>query len=142
MARVRVLHADDHAEFLARIRQLLEEEFELVPSASDGKELLDSVEREMPDVVLLDISMPQLNGFEISRILRNRTPDAKIIFLTLHAETAYVNKALELGASGYVLKSTAVSDLPVAIRIVAAGGTYLSPALGEIAERQEHTCSR
>jgi DNA-binding NarL/FixJ family response regulator len=127
MKRPRVLIADDHTLILEGIRKLLETEVDLVGTARDGLELISAAHRLNPDIILLDISMPMLNGVEAARRLRKTLPSARLIFLTMHCDANYVADALRLGASGYVLKSSVTSELMEAIQEVASGRTYVTP---------------
>jgi len=127
MRRPRLLLADDHTLLLEGIRLLLEPEFELVGSAEDGHALLDAAKNLKPDVILLDISMPILNGIDAAHRLRKLVPSARVIFLTMHADPAYVAEAFRAGAAGYLLKRAAASELLTAIREVMKGHHYVSP---------------
>lgn len=129
MARIRVLIADDHALMLNGIKSLLEDHFEVAGTASDGRELVDSALALKPDLVVLDVSMPQLNGVEAAKQIHAALPAAKLVFLSMHTTPIYVRKALEAGGSAYVLKAGATEELLEAIRQVLAGNIYLSPAL-------------
>jgi len=131
--RVRVLVADDHALVAAGISKLLEDEFEMVGSVEDGRALVATAKREQPDVVLLDISMPVLNGVEAARQLKIAAPNTKMIFVTVHSDSPYVVEAFRAGASGYVLKRSAPSELSAAIRDVLAGNLYVTPLIGKSA---------
>jgi len=113
------------------IKQLLEPHFETVGFASDGRQLVDSALRLKPDVVVLDVSMPQLNGLEAAKLIRTSLPSTKLIFLTMHTNPMYLRKALDGGASGYVLKSGVIEDLLEAIRQVLDGKTYVSAGFGQ-----------
>ena len=125
----RVLLADDHTMFLAGLCSLLESEFELVGTAEDGRALLAAAPELQPEVVILDITMPLLNGIEAARQLRKSAPETKIIFLTMHVERAFIREAFRAGASGYVLKSSAPSELVTAIREVLRGRAYVTPMI-------------
>jgi len=125
--RPRVLLADDHTLVLEGLRRLLDDECELVGSVDDGRALVEAAERLRPDVILADISMPLLNGFEATRIIRTRVPDAKIIFLTMHSDPTYAREAFRVGASGYLLKRSAASELVEAISVVLRGQLYVTP---------------
>jgi DNA-binding NarL/FixJ family response regulator len=116
---------------LSGICHLLEPHFEIAGSAKDGRTLLRMVEHERPDLVLLDISMPLLNGIDAARQIRNSLPHTKIIFLTMHADRDYVSEAFRAGASGYLLKSSAEEELVDAIRTVLRGGVYVTRELPE-----------
>jgi DNA-binding NarL/FixJ family response regulator len=125
--RPRLLLADDHTLLLEGIRLLLEPEFELVGSVEDGQSLLIAAKTLKPDIILLDISMPALNGIDAARRLRKLLPSAKLIFLTMHADSDYVAEAFRAGAMGYLLKRAAASELKIAIREVIKGNHYVSP---------------
>jgi DNA-binding NarL/FixJ family response regulator len=125
--RHRLLLADDHTLLLEGIRLLLEPEFELVGSVEDGQSLLAAAKTLKPDIILLDISMPTLNGIDAARRLRKLLPSAKLIFLTMHADADYVTAAFQAGARGYILKRAAASELKIAIREVIKGNYYVSP---------------
>jgi DNA-binding NarL/FixJ family response regulator len=119
--------ADDHTLVLEGLRKLLEDECEVVGTVEDGRALVEAAERLRPDVILLDISMPLLNGFEAARIIRTRVPDAKIIFLTMHSDPTYAREAFRAGALGYLLKRSAASELAKAISVVVRGRPYVTP---------------
>ncbi|HWB99033.1 MAG TPA: response regulator transcription factor [Bryobacteraceae bacterium] len=125
--RPRLLLADDHAMVAEGLRKLLETDFDLVGMVENGRDLLEAAERLRPDLILLDISMPLVNGIEAARQLRRTLPGTKLIFLSMHGEPGYVSEALRLGAAGYVLKRAGAGELLQAIRHVLAGGRYLSP---------------
>jgi DNA-binding NarL/FixJ family response regulator len=127
--RARVLLADDHQDFLAAATRLLEPEFEVVQAVGDGQRLVDEAARLGPDVLVLDISMPVLNGIEAARQLRGAGSRAKIVFLTVHQDPDYVRAALAAGALGYVVKSRLASDLPLALREALAGRSFVSPPI-------------
>ena len=127
MTRPRLLLADDHTLLLEGIRLMLEPEFELVGSVEDGQALLAAAEKLKPDVILLDISMPVLNGIDAARQLRKIIPSSRLIFLTMHGDADYVTEAFRVGASGYLLKRSAASELVTAIREVLKGHHYVSP---------------
>ena len=127
MSRPRVLLADDHMLVIDGLRRILEPECEVVGVVEDGRSLLAAAERLQPDIILLDISMPLLNGVEAARKLRKTVPAAKLIFVTMHADATYVNGAFRAGASGYVLKRCASMELVSAIQEVLKGHTYITP---------------
>jgi DNA-binding NarL/FixJ family response regulator len=129
MGKVRVLVADDHAMFCSMLRTFLEPAYEVVGSAGDGQELLEVALRLVPDVVLIDIAMPRLNGLDAGRQLKQRMPHVKIIYLTMNANAALANRALRAGASGYVLKNARSSELLQAITTVLVGRSYVTPTL-------------
>ena len=131
----RVLLADDHTLMLGGIHKILSTKVELVGSVRDGRALVKAVEDLRPDVVLLDISMPLLNGIDAARQIKKSHPQTKLIFLTMHADRDYVVEALRAGASGYLLKWSAEEELEAAIRTVIDGGIYLTTALpGDLSE--------
>ena len=109
MTRPRVMLADDHVLFLEGLQRLLDQRYELLSTVGNGRELVETAERLRPDVILLDISMPMLNGFEAARKLKQLVPASKLIFLTMHADRTYVKEAFKAGASGYLLKRSAAS---------------------------------
>ena len=127
MTRPRVLLADDHMLVIDGLRRILEPECEVVGAVEDGRSLLLEAERLKPDIILLDISMPLLNGVEAARKLRQTVPAAKLIFVTMHADATYVTGAFRAGASGYVLKRCASMELVSAIQEVLKGHTYITP---------------
>lgn len=133
----RVIIADDHPVVLEGLQWLLADHVDLIGTAKDGGALIDLALRLKPDLIILDISMPVLNGIKAARRLRHELPDTKLIFLTMHADLPYATEALRMGVSGYVLKSSALSDLLAAIESVQKGGTYVSPQLKLPAESQE-----
>ncbi len=123
----RLLLADDHTLLLDGIRMLLEPEFELVGCVEDGQALLAAAMDSKPDVILLDISMPVLNGIDAAHQLRKMLPSAKLIFVTMHGDADFVTEAFRAGAAGYVLKRSAATELLTAIREVLKGNHYVSP---------------
>jgi DNA-binding NarL/FixJ family response regulator len=128
-----VLLADDHRVVAEGLRGLLGPHFDVVGIASDGRELLAAAKTLGPDVIVLDISMPSLNGIEAARQMRGAGCRAKLIFLTMHREATYAARCLEAGASGFVLKHSAASELVTAIQEVLKGGTYITPQIaGEL----------
>lgn len=133
MRRIRILLADDHALVRAGIRALVQRvsECEVVGEAGDGRSALQLAKTLQPDVVLLDVAMPELNGLDaIPRILK-QNPKIAIIVLSMHASREYVLRAVQAGAAGYVLKNAVVDELENAIRTVARGNKYLTPAISE-----------
>ncbi|MBZ5703926.1 MAG: response regulator transcription factor [Acidobacteriia bacterium] len=131
MKRIRVLLGDDHALILDGIRASLQLQFDIVGQATDGKALVQAAERLRPDLVILDISMPLLNGFESARQIREILPATKLIFLSQHLNPAYLKHALRVGVAGYVLKAGATEELQKAINTVLRGKTYITPSFGE-----------
>ncbi len=131
MRRPRVLLADDHKIVAEGLRSLLEPEFELVGLVEDGRALVAAAQKLNPDVIVADISMPLLNGIEAARQLKKGTSQAKIVFLTMHPDVMYATRALEAGASAYVLKHAAPSELITAIREALKGRIYLTPMIAK-----------
>jgi DNA-binding NarL/FixJ family response regulator len=121
--------ADDHVLFLELFSALLEPDFELVGTAEDGAWLVEKTLRLEPDVVVLDITMPRLDGLSAASRLRRDLPDLKLVFLTSHEERRMLEQALALGASGYLLKSAAPAELRQAIHRALEGGVYVTPTL-------------
>ena len=129
MSKVRILIADDHQIVAEGLRSLLEPEFELVGIVADGREMLAAARDLRPDVVVLDISMPALNGLEAAAQLRESGSAARVIFLTMHTEATYAVRALDAGAAGYILKHSATTELVAAIREAVQGRTYVTPLI-------------
>src|SRR5262249_46328315 len=125
----RVLLADDHVLMMEGLQSLLAGHVHLVGTATDGRELLEAAIRLKPDIVILDICMPGLNGIEAARQLRKYLPHAKLILLTMYTDALYVTEAKRLGVSAYVLKRSAASELLMAIEAVQRGQTYITPLL-------------
>lgn len=128
-----IVLADDHHIVRKGMRAVLEAEadFRLVGEASDGLEAVQLVERLRPDVLVLDLMMPGLNGLEVARQVGKRSPQTRVLILSMHAGDDYVLEALRTGVTGYVLKDTGMADLVKAVRETVAGRRYLSPALAE-----------
>jgi DNA-binding NarL/FixJ family response regulator len=128
---IRIVLADDHPIVLDGLRNLIraERDFELLGEASSGVAALKIIRDKRPDVAVLDISMPEINGIVMCRRLTAEMPDLRILVLTLHEDRAYLNQALEAGARGYILKRSAVENLVQGIRTVVTGGTYIDPAI-------------
>jgi len=128
---ISVLIADDHGVVREGIRRLIEGEsdIDLCAEASNGRELLDQVEKHHPDVVILDITMPHLSGLETLEKVRARPPEVKTILLSVHAEPPMIQSAVTLGADGYLLKNARASEIISAIRAVTKGGSYFSPQI-------------
>lgn len=131
MKRLRILLADDHALILDGIRSALQLQHDIVGQATDGKTLVETAERLRPDLVILDISMPVLNGLEAAKRIKKSLPSSRLIFLSQHLNPAYLKQALKAGASGYVLKSGATEELQQAINEVFQGRTYITPSFGQ-----------
>ena len=129
MNRARLLLADDHEEFLAVEARLLEPEFEVVATARDGQTALEEAARLGPDVLILDLAMPVLDGLETTRRLRAAGSGMKIVLLTVHVDPDYARAGLAAGASGYVAKSRLASDLVPALRATLDGRSFVSPSI-------------
>lgn len=131
---IRVIIADDHHLLRELLRGLLEKEpdIEVVGDAGDGRETLALVRDLSPDVVVLDISMPELNGIEVMSRLAKSNPEIKVVCLSMHSDRRYVMEMLKAGAAGYVIKSGAAADLLTAIRAVSAGRCFLSPEIAGV----------
>jgi DNA-binding NarL/FixJ family response regulator len=130
---VRILLADDHKLVRAGIRSLLQRlpDIEVVAEASDGREALRLIEEHRPQIVLMDIAMPELNGLEVTRRVAKIFPDVSVIILSIYSDEEHVYQALRAGASGYLLKGAAIEELELAIRAVAQRKTYLSPPVSK-----------
>jgi DNA-binding NarL/FixJ family response regulator len=126
---IRLLIAEDYAPMREKIVGTLQRDYRVVAAVGDGQEMLDAESRLEPDVVVLDISMPTMNGIEAATRLKERASAAKIVFLTVHEEPAFLNAALAAGANGYVIKSRLATDLRLAIREAMAGRQFVSPPL-------------
>ncbi len=129
MMRPRILMADDHSLVLAGLRKLVEAEGEVVGAVEDGRALVDEAQKLRPDIILLDISMPLLNGLDAARQLRKLVPESKLIFLTMHATPTYATEAFKVGASGFLVKRSAASELKHAIQAVLRGQHYMTPLI-------------
>ena len=139
MRKPRILLADDHRMVAEGLRGLLEPDYQLVGIVEDGRALLEAADKLMPDVVVADVSMPLLNGIEAVRQLKKKNPDLIVVFLTMHLDVAYAASAFEAGASGYVLKHSAPSELLTAISCALKGRTYITPMLaGELLHYQRN----
>ena len=131
MSKTRIVLADDHPIVLDGLRNLVraESDFDLVGEAASGLVALKLIREQRPDVAVLDISMPEVNGIVLTRRLTAELPGLRVLMLTLHEDRAYLNQAFEAGVRGYVLKRSAVENLVDAIRAVAVGGIYVDPAI-------------
>ena len=133
MSKTRVLIADDHRILAEGVRGLLEPEFEVVGVVADGRELLTAAKKLKPDVIIADVTMPLLNGIEAAAQMRDAGITAKVVFLTMHRDVAYARRAMEAGASGFVLKRSVSTELVTAIREALQGRTYVTPMIaGEL----------
>jgi two-component system, NarL family, response regulator NreC len=125
--KLRIVVADDNTEFLQKSRSVLETEFEVVATAADGQLALESVRRCRPDVVVLDLGMPVLNGIEVTRELMKHHPHPAVVICSIENDPEIVEAAQQAGALGYVFKTRAEQDLVVAVKSVARGQSFVSP---------------
>ena len=128
MTRPRVLLADDHQMLAEALKSVVEPRCQVVGTVSDGRALLEAAARLQPDIVVLDIGMPQLNGLDAGRQLKHNLPKVKLIFMTMHQDPYLVGEAFRAGASAFLLKEAAVSELTEAIDRVLKGGSYTTPS--------------
>ncbi|MEW9123202.1 MAG: response regulator transcription factor [Thermotaleaceae bacterium] len=137
-SKIRVLVADDHALMRQGLKQILEleEDIEVVGLAVNGEDTLKKSQQLKPDIILLDINMPQMNGIQALRRLKDMGTDARIIMLTIHEDKEYLFETINIGASGYVLKDAESSSLTKAIRDVYAGDSYIHPSLASSLVRE------
>lgn len=139
MSRPRVLLADDHRMVTEGLKSLLADDFELVGAVENGHALLAAAKKLRPDVIVADITMPQLNGIDALRLLKKHNPDVKVVFLTMHQDPAYARRALEAGAAGFVVKHAASDELVMAIHAALKGKTFITPALaGDVLHDIQH----
>lgn len=131
MKRIRILLADDHAVVRQGFKMILsaEKDMEIVGEAGNGREAVEQAEQLRPDIVVMDVAMPELNGIEATRRLATSMPHTRVIALSMHKDSVYVREILRAGARGYLLKDSGAGDLVSAIRAVASGESYLSPAV-------------
>ena len=129
MTRPRILMADDHLMLLEAFKALLQPDFDVVGTVTDGRALLEEFSRLNPDVVLLDVAMPLLNGLDAGRQLKAQRRSVKLIYLTMNPDPDLAGEALRLGASGYVLKSSAAQELKQAIQEALRGRSYITPLI-------------
>src|SRR5262249_15552701 len=127
--RCRLLIGDDHPVFAAGVAKILEDTCDVVATVGDGLALVQAAKQLNPDLVLLDISMPIMNGFDAARQIRVSVPSTKLLFLTTHSDAIYADEAFKAGANGYLVKQAALSELPRAIAAVLDGDTYRSAAI-------------
>jgi two-component system, NarL family, response regulator NreC len=131
MKRIRILLADDHAVVRQGFKMILaaQPDMEIVGEAGNGRETVELAEKLRPEVVVMDVSMPELNGIEATRRLASSTPHTRVVALSMHKDSVYVREILRAGARGYLLKESLAGDLVAAVRAVASGEGYLSPAV-------------
>jgi two-component system response regulator NreC len=129
--RIRILLADDHAVVRQGFKMILgaQSDMEIVGEAGNGRETVELAERLKPDIVVMDVAMPELNGIEATRRLAESVPHARVVALSMHKDSVYVREILRAGARGYLLKDSVADDLVSAVRAVARGEGYLSPAV-------------
>jgi DNA-binding NarL/FixJ family response regulator len=134
MGRVRILLADDHTVVRQGLRKVLEErpDWEVIAEAGDGREAVRLAEQHKPDVAILDVAMPLLNGIEATRQITKRLPATRVLVLSMHADEAYVTQILQAGATGYLLKDSADVDLLKAVGEAAQGRSFFSPAIARV----------
>jgi DNA-binding NarL/FixJ family response regulator len=130
MTKPRILVADDHPVMLAALGGILDELGEVVGMVTDGQALVEAARRLQPDLIISDISMPRLNGLDATREIQMCAPQSKVIMLTVHREAVYVSMAFHAGARGYLLKQSAVAELPHAVLCVLAGDRYIGQGVG------------
>ena len=133
MKRIRILLADDHPVVRRGFQMILAEQsdMEIVGEAGNGREALELAAKLKPDVVVMDVAMPELNGIEATRRMAESAPHARVLALSMHKDSVYVRETLRAGARGYLLKDSVAADLVSAVRAVAAGEGYLSPAVSD-----------
>lgn len=129
MSRPRVLLADDHRIVSEGLKGLLADDFELVGMVEDGRALVATARTLKPDVVVADITMPHMNGIDAVAQLKKENPNIKVVFLTMHQDSAYARRALDAGANGFVVKHSATAELVMAIHAALKGQTFVTPAL-------------
>ncbi len=131
---IRVLIADDHSVVAEGVKHLVEKErdIEVIACVADGREAVQQARDTQPDVVLMDLSMPELNGADATRAILQRDPKCRVIILSMYAQREYVRRALKAGAAGYVVKRSAAKEVVEAIRAVYAGQRYLSPRVADV----------
>lgn len=134
MRKIKVLIVDDHAILRAGLRTLLnlQPDIEVIDEAEEGLEVMEKVQRLQPDVILMDISLPSMDGLEVTAMLKKRHPNVKVLILTMHEDRHYLYPALKAGASGYVVKRAADTELIDAIRAAYRGDAFLHPSMARI----------
>jgi two-component system, NarL family, response regulator NreC len=134
VAKLRILVGDDHTLFRQGLRKILEDrpDWQVVAEAGDGRDAIQQCLALEPDVVLLDVGMPLLNGIEATRQILRRLPEMRVLILSMHSEEVYVVQALQAGARGYLLKDSAAQDLIGAVSAVMAGKSFFSPAVAQV----------
>ena len=132
--KIKILLVDDHQILRDGIRSLVKgyDDMEVIGEAADGREALNMVEKLSPDLVIMDISMPDINGIDATRMIINEAPDVKIIALSMHHDKQFVSEIFRAGASGYLIKDSAFDELDHAIRVVMSGKTYINPQIASL----------
>ena len=138
--RISVLLADDHAIVTEGLRRVLDPEFDVVGVVPDGRALVEMASTLKPDAIIADISMPLLNGIDAARVIRKTDRQVRIVFLTMHTDIIYASEALRAGASAYVLKSSAGTEIVTAVREALRGHTYVTPALDHRLLEEQARC--
>src|ERR671926_693227 len=133
MKRIRILLADEHAVVRQGFKMILgaQSDMEIVGEAGNGREAVELAEQLRPDVIVMDVAMPELNGIEATRRLASSTPHTRVLALSMHKDSVYVREILRAGARGYLLKDSIDNDLVSAVRAVARGEGYLSPGVSD-----------
>lgn len=139
--RITILLAEDHEVVREGLRNLLdgESDFEVIAETGTGRQTVDMVRKLHPDVVVMDIAMPRLNGMEATRQIRMIAPDTRVLMLSAHSDDAYVERAMEWGAAGYLIKQTSFRFLSDAVRAVHQGKTFFSPCIAKAVDRRRQT---
>lgn len=134
MSKLRIMLADDHTLVRQGLRKIIEDrpDWEVVAEAGDGREAVRQAEEHKPDVAIIDVAMPLLNGIETTRQINKRSPATRILVLSMHSDEAYVNQILKAGATGYLLKDSADVDLLQAVAAVSKGKSFFSPAIAKV----------
>jgi DNA-binding NarL/FixJ family response regulator len=134
MGKIRVLLVDDHTVVRQGLRRILEsdDEIEIVGESGDGRSAVELAQRLRPQVVVMDIALPELNGIEATRQITKRVEGARVLVLTMHADDVYVRQSLKAGARGYLLKDSEDLDLLKAVKVIGRGGTFFSPAVSKV----------
>lgn len=132
--KIRIVLADDHKVVRSGLRSLFRSggEFSVVGEAADGEAAIRMVEKLKPDIALIDISMPRLNGIDAVGIIRKKNPETKILILTIHENEAYVDEMIRAGANGYILKNAEKKEIFAAVRSIVTGGTFFSPSISKL----------
>jgi DNA-binding NarL/FixJ family response regulator len=129
MKKVRILLADDHVLVADALKSLLEPTYEVIGVVADGRTLLEAAQKLKPDLIVVDVGMPQLNGLDATRQIKRLLPTVKVMVVTMNEDSALVGEAFRAGASGYILKHSASQELLQAIQVVVKGASYLSPRI-------------